>query len=306
VLHRERLSGIEKLMDDLAMLGLEPAAFGQGEPLVREREIGDAQKGRPHQAELLLETGAERRKSLGSTIRWTHRSERIRQQCPALLRVLARAIGAHEGERFLAFEAVPRYRLTHASLGVVVEPTERVRQRDPHRPRVHTSSHFLVKPVGQGQSGRHPRWLSAEDVGYSLGAEPVIVAHRIHHPGFVHRCERARRPIRLEQSDLLLQSRSRRFQNHRHTGKLRCPPSLETFETVYDLKIPIPCLHHAKRQILESNRSLGCCFSPGPQRLETRAQPFDRDISYLGSALAQRVVSGARQRKRCCHDKRLL
>jgi hypothetical protein len=69
VLHRERLSGIEKLMDDLAMLGLEPAAFGQGEPLVREREIGDAQKGRPHQAELLLETGAERRKRLSGAIR---------------------------------------------------------------------------------------------------------------------------------------------------------------------------------------------------------------------------------------------
>jgi hypothetical protein len=41
VLYRERLSGNEKLMDDLAVLGLEPAAFRQGKSLVREREIGD-------------------------------------------------------------------------------------------------------------------------------------------------------------------------------------------------------------------------------------------------------------------------
>jgi hypothetical protein len=41
VLYRERLSGDEKLMDDLAVLGLEPAAFRQSEPLVRKREIGD-------------------------------------------------------------------------------------------------------------------------------------------------------------------------------------------------------------------------------------------------------------------------
>jgi hypothetical protein len=41
VLYRERLSGDEKLMDDLAVLGLEPAALGHGEPLVREREVGD-------------------------------------------------------------------------------------------------------------------------------------------------------------------------------------------------------------------------------------------------------------------------
>jgi hypothetical protein len=41
VLYRERLSGDEKLMDDLAVLGLQTAALGQGEPLVRKRKIGD-------------------------------------------------------------------------------------------------------------------------------------------------------------------------------------------------------------------------------------------------------------------------
>jgi hypothetical protein len=69
VLYRERLSGDEKLMDDLAVLGLEPAAFGQGEPLVREREIGDGLQGRLHAAELLLETGAERRERPRCAIR---------------------------------------------------------------------------------------------------------------------------------------------------------------------------------------------------------------------------------------------
>jgi hypothetical protein len=78
VLDRERLSGDEKLMDDLAMLGLEPAAFGQGEPLVREREVGYGFQCRPHLSELLLETGAKRRERLCRAIRWTHRFKRIR------------------------------------------------------------------------------------------------------------------------------------------------------------------------------------------------------------------------------------
>lgn len=120
--------------------------------------------------------------------------------------MLASAIGADEGERLLSFETVPLYRLAHGLLGVVVERTERVRQRHPHRALVDTADDSFIEPVGQRQSGRHPRRLSAEHVGYSLGAEPVIVAHRLHHPRFVHRGERARRPIGLEQSHLLLHS----------------------------------------------------------------------------------------------------
>jgi hypothetical protein len=118
VLHCERLSGDEKLMNDLAMLGLEPAALGQREPLVRERKIGDGFECRLHTAELLLETGAERRERRCCAIRWAHCIERRRQQRPPLIRMLARAIGADEGERLLPLETVPLYRLAHGPLGV--------------------------------------------------------------------------------------------------------------------------------------------------------------------------------------------
>jgi hypothetical protein len=306
VLHRERLSGNEKLMDDLAVLGLQPAAFGQGEPLVREREIGEGLQCRPHLAELLLETGAERRECLCRALRRAHRGERRRQQCPALVRLLARAIGADEGERLLSLETVPLYRRAHGFLDVVVEGAERVRQRDPHRPRVDTTGHLFTEPVGQRQSGRHPRRLSAEHAGDPFWAEPVVVAHRLHHPGFVHRRERARRPIGLEQGHLLRQSRNRRLQDHRHLGNPQCPPPLETFETIDELVSLVGGLHCAKRQLLESYRSLGCRFPPGPQRLESRAQPLDGDNLYRRAALAGSIISRADPRKRCCHDKRLL
>jgi hypothetical protein len=78
VLYSERLSGDEKLMDDLAVLGLEPAAFGQGEPLVWKRKIGDGLQCRLHAAELLLQTGAQRRNGRRDAIRWAHRFKRIR------------------------------------------------------------------------------------------------------------------------------------------------------------------------------------------------------------------------------------
>ena len=178
--------------------------------------------------------------------------------------MLASTIGADESERLLSLETVPLYRLTHGVLSVVVEGAERVRQRDSHRPRVHATNDRFTEPVGQRQSGRHPRRLPAEHVGDPLGAELVIVAHRMYHPGFVHRRERTRRPIGLEQGHLLLQSRNRRFQDHRHIGKPRCPPPLETLETIDDLVFPAFGLHRAERQLLESNRSLGCRFSAGP------------------------------------------
>jgi hypothetical protein len=120
--------------------------------------------------------------------------------------MLARAISVDEGERLLPFETVSFYRLTDGLLGVTVKRTERVRQRHAHRAHVHTPGHFLVEPVGQRQSSRHPRWLSAEDVGYPLGADSLLLEHRMHHSGFVHRRERAWRPISLEQGHLLLQS----------------------------------------------------------------------------------------------------
>jgi hypothetical protein len=41
VLDRERLSGSEKLMDDLAMLSFESTAFRRREPLVRDEKIAD-------------------------------------------------------------------------------------------------------------------------------------------------------------------------------------------------------------------------------------------------------------------------
>ena len=78
MLDSERLSGEKKLMDDLAMLGFEPASLGQSEPLVREKKISDVFQCRPHAAELLLETGAERGDSSRGTIRRPHRIERIR------------------------------------------------------------------------------------------------------------------------------------------------------------------------------------------------------------------------------------
>jgi hypothetical protein len=199
---------------------------------------------------------------------------------------------------------MPLYRLTHGFLGVVVESAERVRQRDPHRPCVDTTDHLFTEPVGQRQSGGHPRQLPAEDVGDSLGAEPIIVAHRLHHPGFVHRRERARRPIGLEQGHLLLQSRNHRLQDHRHLGNPRCPPPLETFETIDELVSPAGGLHRAKRQLFESNRSLGCRFPAGPQHLETRAQLLDGDKPYRRATLFGRIISRAGPRKRCCHDKR--
>jgi hypothetical protein len=46
--------------------------------------------------------------------------------------MLEGAIGADQGERLPAFQAVPCYRFAHRLLRRFVEPTERMRQGDAH------------------------------------------------------------------------------------------------------------------------------------------------------------------------------
>jgi hypothetical protein len=79
MLDGERLSGNEKLMDDLAMLGLEPSTLRRGEPLVRNEKIADVLKGVPHETELLFETTAKGGDIVRGAIRRPHRIERSRQ-----------------------------------------------------------------------------------------------------------------------------------------------------------------------------------------------------------------------------------
>jgi len=79
VLDRERLSGGEKLMDDLSMLGFEPAAFWRREPLFRDKKIADGFQCVLHVPQFLLEADAERRDRGRGAIRWSHRIERRRQ-----------------------------------------------------------------------------------------------------------------------------------------------------------------------------------------------------------------------------------
>jgi len=168
------------------------------------------------------------------------------------------AIGADQGKRLLPFETVSRYRFAHSLLSRFVERTKRVRQRDPHIAHVDETDYRFAKPLGQHQSGRHPERLSAKDAGNPLGTEPLHVAHGMHHPGFIHRRERACRTICFEKRDLLLQG-GKRFRYHRHIRKSRFPPSFKTFETVDDLVKTVCGLHDTERQITELNRPLGRC-----------------------------------------------
>jgi hypothetical protein len=72
----ERLSGNEKLMDDLAMLGFESSAFRRGEPLVRNDKIADGVQRVPHEAQFLFETTAKCGDRGRGTMRGAHRIER--------------------------------------------------------------------------------------------------------------------------------------------------------------------------------------------------------------------------------------
>lgn len=234
MLDSERLSSCKKLMDDLAMLGFYPAAFRRSEPLVRNEKIADGAECVLHLLQFFFEATVERGDITGGAIRRAHRIERIREQRPLLSRMIASAIGADQGERLLSFQSVPGYRFTNGLLGRIVERTERISQRDAHLSLVDEADHRFAEPLGKHQASRHPRRLSAQNPGDPLGTELLLQANRAHHPRFVHRRERARRTIGLENGDLLLQT-GYRFRYHRHFREPRASPSFETLESVDDL-----------------------------------------------------------------------
>jgi hypothetical protein len=180
MLDSERLSGCEKLMDDLAMLGFEPSAFRRCESLVRDEKIADGFQRVPHEAQFLFEATVKRGDIGGGSMRGAHRIERRRQKRLPLIRMLKGAIGADQGERFPAFQAQ-------------VAPVDE-------------ADHCFAQPLCHQQTGRHPRCLSPQNMGDSLGTEPLRVSQGMHHPRFVHRRERTRRAIRFEQRDLPLQA----------------------------------------------------------------------------------------------------
>jgi hypothetical protein len=129
------------------------------------------------------------------------------------------AIGADQGERLLSFQAVLRYRFAHRLLCRFVERTKRMRRRNAQVSPVDEADHCFAQPLGHHQTGRHPRRLSPQNMGDSLGTEPLRVSQGIHHPRFVHRRERTRRAIRFEQRDLLIEA-GNRLQHHRHILKI--------------------------------------------------------------------------------------
>jgi hypothetical protein len=203
MLDGERLSGCEKLMDDFAMLGFEPPSLRRGEPLVRNEKIADGLQCVLHEAQFLFEATAKRRDIGRGTIRRPHRVERRRQKRPAFIWMLEGAIGADQGERLPAFQAVRCYRFTHCLLRRFVEPAERMRRRNAQCALVDEAHRPFAKLLCHQQTGRYPRRLSPQNMGDSLGTEPLLAAQRLHHSRLVHRRERARRAIRFEQCDLL-------------------------------------------------------------------------------------------------------
>lgn len=222
--------------------------------------------------------------------------------------MLKGSIGADQGERLLSFQAVRCYRFAHRLLRRFVESTERMRRRNAQVALVDEADRRFAKLLGHQQTGRHPRRLSPQNMGDARGTEPLRVAQRLHYPRFVHRRKRTRRAIRFEQRDLLHKA-GNRLQHHRHTLKIRCPPSFETFESVDNLVITVLRFCDAQRQITERYRSLGRRFFTGPKTLQARAQLRDghqynlrRPFAVLDSTIG---IARTTRRRNHRHDNRL-
>ncbi len=120
---------------------------------------------------------------------------------------------------------------------LVGERAQGVGQGHPEPALVELPLERLAELLGQGQPLHDPAPLATADVGDRGRTKFLGSAEVPDHPGLIHRRERARRAVGLEQRDLLLHRRARSLHQHRHLAQAELTPARQALEAVEELEV---------------------------------------------------------------------
>jgi len=144
VLKSDFPGGFKKLMHYGAVLRLQPAPFGGGQPLVRHTEGGDLAERLAHPIEPLLQASAKGPERRNAAVLGSDRGQRLGEKSPSLPLALRRAVGADQRQRLLALQPILFGRCEHRLLLRRLQGAQRVGQPYAHRARIHSPGHRLA------------------------------------------------------------------------------------------------------------------------------------------------------------------
>lgn len=277
------------------MTGLEAPALGRGEALLGELEVGEDPERLAGPGELRLEPRGQGAEWRSAATGRPHEAKRRLEKLASLRRARGQAIGADEDLRLVTGESVALHRGGHSLLVLWTERAERMGQRHAERPLVELSLQRLAEPLCQGEPREDPAALPAAGLRDGGRAEPVLVTKGEDYPRLVHRRERARGPVGLEQRDALLRLAARLLDEDGHTLETHMAPACEALEAVDDLEGAVLGGHHAQRQRGERRQRRALAPPAAAQPLQARAHPAGGHP--LQPRAARRHGGGARRQR---------
>jgi hypothetical protein len=180
--------------------------------------------------------------------------------------------------------------LTHGAQGIG--------ERRPNLPLLDPVPDARSKFRGQGKPAHDPGFAPAEQPCNTSQTEPVIVEQGLDDARFIHRRRRARRGVRTQHEELLLDRRVGRLDDRRHNRLPLVHPSSEPLEAVDDLKKAVSRLNHAHGKITELRPRLTPHLN-APQPFVTRAHQGNGNRSHECRRLVRRNCIACRRQDRC-------
>jgi hypothetical protein len=278
MLQGERLGGSKESVQQAAMLCGQPTVLGGCQAVIRQDEVDDILDAVAQALDLLFQMNAQRTERRDGAGLWPHCGQRVEQDVPPVLLAVRHLHGIDQGHRLLSLQAVLFNGGTHILLLVLGKSAEAVGQRHADAAGIQLSSHRRAQVLGQRQPLPDPAGLFA--AGRRDGGRPhLLLAAKVpHHPGLIHRCQGARRPIGQQQGDLGLGIAARLLQHNGHLTLALGLPTEKALESIEHLEGAVTPLQHAQGHLAQRRRP-GCWQTAATQR-----QPACPKLPYVDEA----------------------
>ncbi len=242
------LGGVKQHQQGAPLGGLEPSPLGRTQPLLWELKVAQVPQYLACAGKPLFQPRRKRAQRREAPLVRAHDAQGRFEQLTPLGRAFGQSICAQQRLGLLGLEAVTLHRGGHGLLLVGAQRTKRVGQRQANGPLVYLAPQRLAQSLGERESQMYPAGFTTAQMRDGLGSQLLLVAQRPDHSRLVHRRQRARRPVGLEQGDHLLGGRPWRLQQHRHPLDAKKLPACQPLEAVDQLVGSVLGGYHPQRQ----------------------------------------------------------
>jgi hypothetical protein len=290
--------GLPEQVEDRAVLRLQAALLGVGEALGGKLEGSEIDEDVAGAREALLDPGGKRPDQRGALRVRAYDRERFCQQPRPFSIRGSDPKGCDEGERFVLTQGVALSRSDEVLLTFLAYGAQGIGERRPDHPLIYLAPDARSKFRGQGQPTRDPRLAPAEQLCNPCQAESVLVEQGPDDARLIHRRRRARRGVRTQQQELLLDRRAGVLDDGRHDRPPLVRPASKPFEAVDDLEEAISGFDDADGKVAKLWRHVAPHLNAA-QPLVTRAHKRNGNRAHEFCRLVRPHRIARRRRHPC-------